>query len=129
MEDTAKLTKGEYIFHQGEAAPNKPLKQKTNEEKIELIINLVAKDCDVTRGQVIGKYRFKEIVKARHLAMWFIKEYNLKPTLTSIGEIFSERDHSTVIHAIEAVDDLKETDKKYRHFFTLLKHKIEIQIL
>lgn len=60
-----------------------------------------------------AKTRKKEIVSARQIAMYFCKEHT-GFSLKSIGYNFGGRDHSTVIHAIQAVNDKTE-----------LKHHVE----
>ena len=53
--------------------------------------------------EILGKRRFKLIVDARHEAMYRMR-HELKFTFKHIGDIFS-RDHSTIIHAIEKVEN------------------------
>lgn len=57
-----------------------------------------------------GKSRKKELVFPRQVAMYFAKEYT-DLSLKSIGYHFGGRDHSTVIHAIQTISELKEHNK------------------
>ena len=58
------------------------------------------------------KTRKREIVVARQVSMYLAKEYT-NMSLKSIGSHFGGRDHSTVIHAIQSINNLMETDKKF----------------
>jgi len=78
------------------------------------IIDKVVDFYNLSVKQVKGKSRKKNLVKARWIAMYLIREKtNMK--LTAIGKLF-ERDHTTVIHAIQGVNDVLnlkyETDLK-----------------
>jgi chromosomal replication initiator protein len=46
--------------------------------------------------------------------------------LKNIGIFFGGRDHSTVIHACQTVNDLIETDKKFRHDVEEIEKRIKI---
>lgn len=59
-----------------------------------------------------GTSRKKEFVKARQISMYLIRK-KTKATLKSIGYFF-DRDHSTVIYALETTKDLMETDHNYK---------------
>jgi chromosomal replication initiator protein len=71
---------------------------------------LLSKHFKVRIPDLKGKSRLREIVLPRQTAMYLAKELtNL--SLKSIGYHFGGRDHSTVIHAIQTVNDLMDTDK------------------
>lgn len=61
-----------------------------------------------------SKTRKREIVIARHIAMYFCEENGLG-SLKSIGIFFGGRDHSTVIHALRSVEDDVFTDAKFKN--------------
>src|SRR3546814_18496658 len=62
---------------------------------------------------VKSKSRKREIVQARQISMYLAKSHT-KASLKSIGQFFGGRDHSTVIYACQTVDDLIDTDKKFK---------------
>ena len=80
----------------------------------QLIINLTAELFEVTPEALIGKSREKEIATPRHLAMYLIREF-LKSPLEAIGQIFGNRNHTTVMHAIE------KTKESLKHDMRLIK--------
>ena len=58
------------------------------------------------------KTRKRPVVEGRQIAMYLIrKETTL--TLEAIGDIFG-KDHATVVHAINTVNNAIEVDKSYR---------------
>jgi chromosomal replication initiator protein len=75
---------------------------------------------------VRAKTRKQEVVVARQLAMFFCKEFT-NQSLKTIGLHFGGRDHSTVIHAISAVEDQVMADPKFKDVFDKVKHRIELQ--
>lgn len=73
------------------------------------------------------RIRKREHVTARQLAMYFIKD---KTTLSlkAIGGLFGGRDHSTVLNAINQVEDLCYGDKAYKSQFEYLKKLIDERV-
>ncbi len=87
------------------------VKDSEREVTIDTIIEAVTEQYKVKITDLKGKSRLREIVLPRQVAMYLAKELtNL--SLKSIGYHFGGRDHSTVIHAIQTVNDLMDTDKE-----------------
>ena len=59
------------------------------------------------------KTRKREVVQARYLAMYFCKSYT-KASLSFIGSQIGKKDHATVLYACKVVNDMMETDRKFR---------------
>lgn len=81
---------------------------KQNQQKIirakpQDIIKTVANHYRIKQSAVRGKRRSKELVRARHIAMYLLRN-ELQIPLEEIGEWFSGRDHSSVIHAVKKVE-------------------------
>jgi chromosomal replication initiator protein len=95
---------------------------------IDYIQKFVAEHFSVTIEQMKDKTRKREIVVARQVAMYFAKEYT-NMSLKSIGSHFGNRDHSTVIHAIQSVNDLMDTDRKFNATMQELIKKIKLKSL
>jgi chromosomal replication initiator protein len=74
------------------------------------IMETVETYTGVSIGEMKGRSRKKAIVTARYIAMYLMyKNSNL--IYETIGNIFN-RDHSTVIHACNEVDNWTFTDRK-----------------
>ncbi|MDH5400276.1 MAG: chromosomal replication initiator protein DnaA, partial [Cyclobacteriaceae bacterium] len=80
---------------------------------IDYIQKSVAEYFDVHASSLKDKIRKKEIVIARQVAMYLAKEFT-RHSLKAIGMHFGGRDHSTVIHSIQAVDDLMDTNATFK---------------
>jgi chromosomal replication initiator protein len=89
------------------------LDEKPARLDIEEIKRQVAHYYNVAVDLLSAKTRRREIVQARHLAMYFCKKLTEQP-LKTIGLRFGGRDHSTVIHACKAVEDRFDTDLAFR---------------
>ena len=64
-----------------------------------------------TREMITSKSRKTEVVSARYVAMYVVKKMT-KLSLASIGEVF-DRDHSSIIHALDNVQVWFESPKRY----------------
>lgn len=76
------------------------------------ILEMVLSYYDMDLATLKSQTREMNIVKVRHLAMRFLREYT-ELTLLQIGLIFN-RDHASVMHAITSVGWQVETNKRYR---------------
>ena len=94
------------------------------EVNIDYIQKAVAAYFNITQDMMKSKSRKRELVVARQVAMYFSKEYT-NHSLKSIGQHFGGRDHSTVIHAVQAVNDMLETDSKFKNSVHELSRKIK----
>ncbi|HUN67116.1 MAG TPA: chromosomal replication initiator protein DnaA [Bacteroidota bacterium] len=71
-----------------------------------------------------AKTRKQEIVNARQIAMYLAKELT-NSSLKTIGLHFGGRDHSTVIHAYQTIEDLMKIDPKQKAVILQIKAKLE----
>ena len=104
------------------------VKDSNNEIDIDYIQNTVANYFKITKEKMKDKIRKKEIVIARQVAMYFSKDFT-NHSLKSIGNHFGGRDHSTVIHAVQSVNDMIDTDNIFRNSIKDLKKKFQIKSL
>ena len=87
-------------------------KQK-KEITVEYIQSVVSDYYNIEVDDLHSKSRKREIVQARQIAMYFSKHYT-KLSLSAIGAKIGNKDHATVLHASRTVNNLMETDKKFR---------------
>lgn len=95
------------------------------EISIETIQNIVGEYFKIAPEKLKDKIRKREIAQARQIAMYFTKEFT-KSSLKTIGLYFGGRDHSTVIHAINTVNDLCDTDKEFKKYVEDIRKKIQM---
>jgi chromosomal replication initiator protein len=67
------------------------------------IAQAVAEYYRISLEDMCGKQRDKHIVKPRQVAMYLIRQ-ETQASLLEIGQLFGGRDHSTVLHACEKID-------------------------
>ena len=70
-----------------------------------------------------SKRRTKDLTVPRQVAMYLIKEL-LGTSLVQIGKHFGGRDHSTVHHSIQKVEDGLEADAEYRRRVESLRDRL-----
>ena len=95
---------------------------------IDYIQKTVSEYFKVKVESLKDKIRKKEIVIARQVAMYFAKEYT-NHSLKSIGYHFGGRDHSTVIHAVQSVNDMMDTNAAFKSSVEELKKKLKMKAI
>jgi chromosomal replication initiator protein len=107
----ASLTRREIDLELAKTTLRHLVKDSQREVTINTIIEAITEYYKVRTPDLKGKSRLREIVLPRQVAMYLAKDLtNL--SLKSIGYHFGGRDHSTVIHAIQTVNDLMDTNKE-----------------
>lgn len=101
------------------------IKNASREISIEYIQKLVSEFYSLSVDLLKSKTRKREIVQARQISMYFSKQLT-KSSLKNIGMHFGGRDHSTVIHACQTVNDLMDTDKKFKRDVEEISKRIKI---
>ena len=101
------------------------IKNTTKEVSMEFIQKLVCEYFEVPVALVKSPTRKREVVQARQISMYLSKNLT-KSSLKSIGAFYGGRDHSTVIYACQTVQDLIETDKKFRGYVTDIQKKLKM---
>ncbi|MCS6975334.1 MAG: chromosomal replication initiator protein DnaA, partial [Cyclobacteriaceae bacterium] len=94
---------------------------------VDFIQKTVAEYFKVDVEALKGKAKKREIVIPRQVAMYFCKRYT-QLTLALIGENFGGRDHSTVIHALESVEDMMKTDAHFKSSVEELGRKLKLRM-
>ena len=104
---------------------NKIVKNTKIEIDIKYIQDVVSKYFNISIEDMKDKARKKEIVIARQVAMYFSKDFT-NNSLKSIGFHFGGRDHSTVIHAVQSVNDMIDTDSIFRKNIKEINRRISV---
>ena len=92
---------------------DKLIKSTKREISIDYIQKVVCNYYNIGLDQLQSKTRKREIVQARQVAMFFSKTLT-KSSLATIGSQIGGKDHATVLHACKTVNNLIETDKRFR---------------
>ncbi len=92
---------------------------------IETIQRTVCEYFSIPEDLLRAKTRKQEIVSARQIAMYLVKELT-NASLKTIGLHFGGRDHSTVIHAYQSVEDQMRVDSKYQAHIQQIKRRLQM---
>lgn len=90
---------------------------------VELIQNLVASHFNLNIQELLSPRRSRSLARPRQIAMYLAKQHTTN-SLPDIGRKFSNRDHTTVIHAVKKIDELLKKDDDIRKSVTELKKKL-----
>jgi chromosomal replication initiator protein len=105
------------------------VKEIATDRKINVSIDNITKTVcsvlNIDENKLRDKTRKKEIVLARQLAMFFSKELT-KSSLKTIGLHFGGRDHSTVIHACNSIEQMRHADLSIKNLVENLRNQIEL---
>jgi len=106
----------------------KNIVQETHTEvSMDYIQKTVASHYGVSLESLKSKSRKRELVTARQAAMYLAKRYT-DHSLKSIGYYFGGRDHSTVIHALQTVNNMLDTEPRFKLSFKDLQQKIKLKV-
>ena len=95
---------------------NKPI-------NVETIQNVVASYFNLPVQEMLSARRSRSLARPRQIAMYLVKQYTTK-SLPDIGRKFSNRDHTTVIHAVKKIDELIKKDTEIKQSIIEIKKKL-----
>ena len=90
---------------------------------VELIQNLVASHFNLSIQELLSQRRSRSLARPRQIAMYLAKQHTTN-SLPDIGRKFSNRDHTTVIHAVKKIDELIKKDNDIKENVLELKKKL-----
>lgn len=105
---------------------DKFVKNTAREVSIDYIQKVVCDYFELPLELLKSKTRKREVVQARQIAMYFAKCMT-KSSLATIGLHCGGKDHATVLHACRTVNNLMDTDKRFKTYIDDLNKKITIQ--
>ncbi|MEL6920869.1 MAG: chromosomal replication initiator protein DnaA [Pseudomonadota bacterium] len=92
--------------------------------RIEDIQRIVAQHYNIPKNEMLSNRRTRTVVRPRQIAMYLSKVLTLR-SLPEIGRRFGGRDHTTILHAVRKVEELKGDDAKLAKEIELLRRLIE----
>lgn len=87
------------------------------------IIHRVAAYSGHTRDDMLGPSRRQPLARYRQIAMYLTREYT-DLSLPKIGKAFGARDHTTVLHAVDKIRGLMQSDAAVFKDVTTLSHDL-----
>ena len=91
---------------------------------VENIQKAVADFYGIKVADMYSKKRPANIAKPRQIAMYIAKELTQK-SLPEIGELFGGRDHTTVLHAVRRINELRSLDSQLNHELHVLEQTLK----
>lgn len=96
---------------------------KSKEVTPSLIINTVAEHFEVKPEDISSKKRNSEFVLPRQIVMYLCRELT-DNSLNNIGKLLGKKDHTTVIHGINKIEEEIKTNEELRNKVEIIKKKI-----
>lgn len=90
------------------------------------IISECAREFYVEPSDVTGRRREPDVCDARHIAMWIL--YRVLHMTTGRVATYFKRDRSMVCHASQRVDDLSETDPRFRRAIKRIRDRLGVAV-
>jgi chromosomal replication initiator protein len=91
---------------------------------IEEIQKRVAEHFNIKIGDMHSARRARAVARPRQVAMYLAKQLTSR-SLPEIGRKFGGRDHTTVMHAVRKVEELRATDHGFSEDVELLRRMLE----
>ncbi|MEZ6036891.1 MAG: chromosomal replication initiator protein DnaA [Planctomycetota bacterium] len=80
---------------------------------VEEVMSLITGEFAITARELTGKSRTQAVSMPRQIAMFLLREFT-ENSLEDIGKIFGNRDHTTVIYAVNKVRDRSQKDRLFK---------------
>ena len=90
---------------------------------LQLIVDAVTSFYDVKLTDLLSKRRHKSIALPRQICMWLARRHT-RFSLEEIGGYFGGRDHTTVMHAIRAIEARRKTDDRFSDEVERIEHDL-----
>ncbi len=99
---------------------------RANDRRITIdeIQRKVAEYYKVRMPDLLSARRSREVARPRQIAMYLSKRLTPR-SLPEIGRRFGGRDHTTVMHAIKRIDELRTTDSELENDLTILGRQLD----
>tara|TARA_Y100000590_G_C15727145_1_gene1015665 strand:+ start:744 stop:2132 length:1389 start_codon:yes stop_codon:yes gene_type:complete len=90
---------------------------------VESIQKIVANHFNLNIQEMLSSRRSRSLARPRQIAMYLSKQHTTN-SLPDIGRKFSNRDHTTVIHAVKKIDELIKKDNEIRESVYEIKKRL-----
>lgn len=99
------------------------LDEKREDLSPDTVIDTTCKYFGISKSDIIGKKKSKEIVEPRMIAIYLISEM-LDMPLVAIGKLFGGRDHTTIIHARDKITEQYKEGGRIKTLVNAIKEQI-----
>ena len=91
---------------------------------VEEIQRKVAEHFNIRLSDMLGPKRTRTIARPRQIAMYLAKDMTSR-SLPEIGRRFGGRDHTTILHGVRKVEEMRGTDSQLNEDIELLRRLLE----
>ena len=91
---------------------------------IEEIQKRVSEHYNIRQSEMYSARRARAVARPRQVAMYLSKQLTSR-SLPEIGRKFGGRDHTTVMHAVRKIEELRATDNTFAEDIELLRRMLE----
>jgi len=91
---------------------------------IEQIQKRVAEHFNIKLAEMSSARRARTVARPRQVAMYLAKQLTQR-SLPEIGRKFGNRDHTTVMHAVRRIEELRAADSSFNEDVELLRRMLE----
>ncbi|MDE6567005.1 MAG: chromosomal replication initiator protein DnaA [Lachnospiraceae bacterium] len=88
-----------------------------------LIVDVVSEHFNVSKEDITSKRRNSEYVLPRQIIMYLCRTMTTA-SLQNVAALLSKKDHTTVIHGVEKITELMQTDEDLRNKIETIKKKL-----
>lgn len=100
------------------------LKQSDRKVTVEEIQRKVSEHYNIRLSDLLGPKRLRTVARPRQVAMYLAKKLTTR-SLPEIGRRFGGRDHTTVMHGVRRIEELKAEDTQLAEDLELLRRTLE----
>ena len=93
---------------------------------VDEILEKVCRHYNVEQRQVSSKSRKRDLVQVRQVSMYLAQKYTKMPA-GRIGQLIGNRDHSTVIHSCNAIEQRLKVDKTFSAEITSIENSFKLK--
>ncbi len=120
----AQLVGGDISLETSQEVLHDLLRANDRRVTIEEIQKSVASHFNIRVSDMHSARRARSVARPRQIAMYLAKQLTSR-SLPEIGRKFGGRDHTTVMHAVRKVDELRERDNSFAEDVELLRRMLE----
>ena len=100
------------------------LRASERKVSVEEIQRRVSEHYNIRLSDMIGPKRMRTIARPRQIAMYLAKRMTTR-SLPDIGRRFGGRDHTTVMHGVRRIEELKQNDSQMSDDIEMLRRSLE----
>ena len=113
-------------MHLAERVIKRAVKVDNHPLTIDDILEKVCQHFGVSQQHVISKSRKRDYVQVRQVSMYLAQKYTKMPA-SRIGQLIGNRDHSTVIHSCNAIEQRISFDKAFNEELRSIENSLKLK--